>query len=172
MPSPPTRVYRCSTCRWHDLVETDDDPNNVFLHLHQITISCATPSRNPRGPDTSTNTSNNDDLDEEVCGAACNGCSSNSHAHFHTMTESESYDPWHDQGYDRESRGRAFVEALKSAKDGTTIKISTRIMVNADVFISGAVRIVGTSRGRLELGFGAIFVSTACSTASPYFVRH
>ncbi|CAN0567167.1 unnamed protein product, partial [Ectocarpus sp. 12 AP-2014] len=85
-----------------------------------IAISCATSSPNPRVPDTSNNTSNNDDLDEDVCGATCNGCSSNSYARFHTMTES--YCPWDVQGYDRERRGRAFVEALKTAKDGTTIK--------------------------------------------------
>ncbi|CAN0320383.1 unnamed protein product, partial [Ectocarpus sp. 4 AP-2014] len=87
-----------------------------------IAISCATSSPGPRGPDTSSNTSNNDDLDEDVCGATCNGCSSNSYARFHTMTESESYCSWDVQGYARERRGRAFVEALKAAKDGTTIK--------------------------------------------------
>ncbi|CAN0438628.1 unnamed protein product, partial [Ectocarpus sp. 8 AP-2014] len=84
---------------------------------------CATSPPNPHGPDTSTNTSNNDDLDEDVCGASCNWCSSNSYARFHIMTESESYCPWDVQGYERERRGRAFVEALKTAKDGTVVQI-------------------------------------------------
>ncbi|CAN0232725.1 unnamed protein product, partial [Ectocarpus sp. 6 AP-2014] len=87
-----------------------------------IAISCATSSPSPHGPDTSTNTSNDDDLDENVCDVTCSACSSNSYARFHTMTESESYCPWDVQGYERERRGRAFVEALKTAKDGTTIK--------------------------------------------------
>ncbi|CAN0416499.1 unnamed protein product, partial [Ectocarpus sp. 8 AP-2014] len=84
---------------------------------------CAPSPPNPHGPGTSTNTSNDDDLDENVCDATCNACSSNSYARFHTMTESESYCPWDVQGYERERRGRAFVEALRTAKDGTTIKI-------------------------------------------------